>query len=242
MSREVECRAWDPRWMVYLVSLSSQPYDPSLRLHRLRCLGGPLLHSLACWARIRSSRYFLLLTALFNLNVAVSPNIIHLLHYVRTNRGWYVLTRVPGRLDQTFILLGRCWLCAHKNYTLRWIPRQRLTPHDIHRQPSVLFVLIAIVAILSIVSVSQIQAFTDDARATCLVKWFLVILICLIVGSLILRLHLQIHHYMLTLILIPGPDIRIRRSFLWQGFLVRLFINGIARWGWEPVREETTNP
>lgn len=44
-------------------------------------------------------------------------------------------------------------------------------------------------------------------------------------------LHLRIHHYILALLLLPGTAIQTRPSLLYQGLLIGLFINGVARWG-----------
>ncbi|KAH4495955.1 hypothetical protein HBH89_142500 [Parastagonospora nodorum] len=125
----------------------------------------------------------------------------------------YVLSGLSGRLDQTVLWLGR------------------LTPHDIHRQPGALFSLIAIIALLSTIGVSQLQAFAVEARGKSLLKRYLATLICLAVGSLVPQVHLRIHHYILALILTLGTAI----VFALPRFLVGLFINGIARWGWDPV-------
>lgn len=198
-------------------------------------LGDHIPHILACWSGIRPSSYFLFSKTFFSFNGAICPNAVHMLGYVRTDGCQYVLGGLSGRLDQTALWLGGCWLGAHENYTLRWIPIQRLTPHDIHRQPGALFSLIAIIALLSTIGVCQLQAFAVEARAKSVLKRYLATLICLAVGSLIPQLHLRIHHYILALILIPCTAIRTRRSLLYQGFLVGLFVNGIARWGWDPV-------
>ena len=46
---------------------------------------------------------------------------------------------------------------------------------------------------------------------------------------------LRVHHYILALILLPGTALQTRRILFYQGLLVGLFINGIARWGFDSI-------
>ncbi|ERF70440.1 hypothetical protein EPUS_04718 [Endocarpon pusillum Z07020] len=53
--------------------------------------------------------------------------------------------------------------------------------------------------------------------------------------SAIPGLKLRIHHYILALLLLPGTSLQTRPSLLYQGLLVGLFINGIARWDFASI-------
>lgn len=62
------------------------------------------------------------------------------------------------------------------------------------------------------------------------------------VGSLIVMLimpglNLRIHHYILGLLLLPGTAFQNRPSLIYQGLLLGLFINGVARWGFASILE-----
>ncbi|EAT79760.1 hypothetical protein SNOG_12960 [Parastagonospora nodorum SN15] len=236
MFEEAQCRARDSRWMVLLASISASTLWSFTATSPVAFFWGttfivfwhvglvsdpPAISSFPRLFSVLTGRFFPMLFTCWTMYEQMGVK--------------YVLSGLSGRLDQTILWLGGCWLGAHENYTLRWIPIQRLTPHDIHRQPGALFSLIAIIALLSTISVSQLQAFAVEGRAKSLLKRYLATSICLAVGSLVPQLHLRIHHYILALILIPGTAIRTRRSLLYQGILVGLFINGIARWGWDPV-------
>ena len=48
-------------------------------------------------------------------------------------------------------------------------------------------------------------------------------------------MNLRIHHYILALIFLPGTTLQTRPSLLYQGILVGLFINGVARWGFASI-------
>jgi hypothetical protein len=62
----------------------------------------------------------------------------------------------------------------------------------------------------------------------------------LFVGAILLLLavpgmNLRIHHYILAILLLPGTAFQNRPSLLYQGLLCGLFINGIARWGFDSI-------
>ena len=48
-------------------------------------------------------------------------------------------------------------------------------------------------------------------------------------------MNVRIHHYILGLLLAPGTAMQNRPSLLFQGILIGLFINGIARWGFDSI-------
>lgn len=50
-------------------------------------------------------------------------------------------------------------------------------------------------------------------------------------------LELRIHHYILALLLLPGTSLQTRPSLLYQGLLLGLFTNGVARWGYASILE-----
>lgn len=50
-------------------------------------------------------------------------------------------------------------------------------------------------------------------------------------------LDLRIHHYILALLLLPGTALQTRPSLVYQGLLLGLFINGVARWGFASIVE-----
>jgi hypothetical protein len=61
------------------------------------------------------------------------------------------------------------------------------------------------------------------------------ILFCLAIPGVSLRLH----HYILGLVLLPGTSLQTRPSLLYQGILLGLFVNGIARWDFDSVLQTT---
>jgi hypothetical protein len=57
------------------------------------------------------------------------------------------------------------------------------------------------------------------------------ILVCLTIPGV----NLRIHHYILALLLLPGTSLQTRLSLLYQGILLGLFVNGVARWDFDSI-------
>lgn len=145
------------------------------------------------------------------------------------------LTDLTAQFEKTILWLGPAWVGALNNYTFDRIPIQRLTSHDIRAQPGAVPALITIVLAIFFIALGQAWAFRVEGRMP---KYLLIY--TLFVSSLLLMLavpglNLRIHHYILALLLVPGTSFQNRPSLLYQGLLVGLFINGIARWGFDSI-------
>ena len=145
------------------------------------------------------------------------------------------LTNLTAQIEKTILWLGPAWVGALNNQTFDKIPIQRLTPHDIQAQPGAIPALIIVVLSIFFIALGQAWAFRLEGR----MPWYLGIYGLLVLGLLIMLampgLDLRIHHYILALLLLPGTSFQNRPSLLYQGLLVGLFINGIARWGFDSI-------
>ena len=141
------------------------------------------------------------------------------------------LSELHAPFEKTVLWLGGAWFGALENYTLDHLPIRRLTPHDLKSQAGAVLTLLVIIVIIVVITVGQIHYL----RLECRLKRFLKLYACMAGGLALLAaipsLHLRIHHYILALLLLPGTAIQTRPSMLYQGLLVGLFINGVARWG-----------
>lgn len=147
---------------------------------------------------------------------------------------------MKAHIEKTILWLGGCWLGALSNYTLDWIPIQRLNAHDLKQQPGAPLALAIIILILLGTVVQQIRNFRVEGR---LPKYLAIY--GMFVGAILLSLalpglNLRIHHYILGLLLLPGTSMQTRPALLYQGLLVGLFINGIARWGFDSVLQTSS--
>ncbi|KAK0635320.1 hypothetical protein B0T17DRAFT_604509 [Bombardia bombarda] len=144
------------------------------------------------------------------------------------------LTGLTAQIEKTVLWLGACWVGALTNHTFDFIPIQRLTPHDLDQQPGARAALAIIIIVVAAIVVSQVWFFRQEGRLVSYLKLYAllagIIIICVVLPDLSLR----IHHYILGLLLLPGTSMQTRPSLVYQGLLMGFFINGIARWGWDP--------
>ncbi|PHH62190.1 hypothetical protein CDD81_7384 [Ophiocordyceps australis] len=145
------------------------------------------------------------------------------------------LKGLKAQVEKTILWLGGCWVGSLSNYTLGWIPIQRLNKQDLDQQPGAKAALAIIIMILIVIVVSQIWFFRNEGRLIRYLKLYILFLAAIVIALLIPSLHLRLHHYIFALLLLPGTSMQTRPSLLYQGFLMGLFINGIARWGFDPV-------
>ncbi|KAI8935732.1 hypothetical protein NX059_007252 [Plenodomus lindquistii] len=140
-----------------------------------------------------------------------------------------------AHIEKTILWVGGAWVGSLNNYTFDKIPISRLTGHDIRQQPGAIAALVVIVIVIFIVALYQCWCLRIEGR----LPRYLGIYACLGISLGILaampQLNLRIHHYILALLLLPGTAMQTRLSLLCQGLLVGLFINGIARWGFDSI-------
>lgn len=146
-----------------------------------------------------------------------------------------ILTRLTAQVEKTILWLGACWVGAMDNYTLSFIPIQRLTGHDLNQQPGAKAALSMVIIVLVVIVAFQVWFFRQEGRFIKYIKLYSLLIAGIIIALLLPGLNLRLHHYILALLLLPGTSLQTRPSLLYQGLLVGLFINGIARWGFDPV-------
>ncbi|KAI1469838.1 uncharacterized protein F4812DRAFT_420506 [Daldinia caldariorum] len=147
----------------------------------------------------------------------------------RTLRG------LSAQIEKTVLWLGGCWVGALTNYTFDFIPIQRLTGHDLEQQPGAKAALAIIIIVLFFIAVGQVWCFRQEGRLIRFLKLYALFILGIIICLVLPNLSLRIHHYILALLLLPGTSMQTRPSLLYQGILIGLFINGIARWGFDSI-------
>jgi hypothetical protein len=149
------------------------------------------------------------------------------------------LSGVTAHVEKTILWLGGFFFGALSNYTFDWIPISRLTAHDLEQQPGAMLALVVILVVLVMIIAGQVYFFWIEGRLLAYLYLYglfvLGILVCLVIPGVSLRLH----HYILGLVLLPGTNLQTRPSLLYQGILLGLFVNGIARWDFDSVLQTT---
>lgn len=153
------------------------------------------------------------------------------------------LRAIPAsvNMEKAVPWLGALWIGALSNFTLEsWIPLSRLSAHDLREQPGAVAALIAILAVITVTVAYQAYCFWLEARVLRYLSFYSLVLAAITVGAIMSingwgTLELRIHHYVLALLLFPLTSIQTRPALVYQGLLLGLFINGIARWGFDSV-------
>ncbi|KAK4172828.1 hypothetical protein QBC36DRAFT_221890 [Triangularia setosa] len=138
--------------------------------------------------------------------------------------------------EKTLLWTGGLWLGALTNNTLEaWIPISRLEGHDLRQQPGAVVALVGVVGVVVGLGGLQAWGFWREGRLVRYLGFYGGVIG--VIGVLVAMpgLELRLHHYVLALILLPGTAMQTRPSLLFQGLLVGLFINGVARWGFDSV-------
>ncbi|KAK2763103.1 hypothetical protein FQN54_009737 [Arachnomyces sp. PD_36] len=140
------------------------------------------------------------------------------------------------QFTKTFLYLPTAFIGALNNYTFAvLIPIQRLTPEDIREQPGAPIALACMIVI--IISIVLGQAW--HIRQAGMMPHYLRVYISILFGLLILLVlpgfRLRIHHYILAILLMYGTAFPTRPSLIYQGLLLGLFVNGVARWGFASI-------
>ena len=142
---------------------------------------------------------------------------------------------LTAQFEKTILWLGPAWVGALSNYTFDWIPIQRLTPRDIGAEAGGLLTLLLIIALILLIAAGQIYYFRLEGRFRRYITLYAGMGIFLLICVALPMLNLRIHHYILAMLFLPGTSMQTRPSMIYQGLLIGLFINGIARWGFDSL-------
>lgn len=145
------------------------------------------------------------------------------------------LTGLTAQIEKTILWLGPCWVGSLNNYTFDKIPIQRLTPRDIQAQPGAVVALVIIVLVIFVIALGQAWAIRVAGMMPRYLAVYATFIFVLLMFVAVPNMDLRIHHYILALLLLPGTALQNRPSLVYQGLLVGLFINGIARWGFSSI-------
>ena len=144
------------------------------------------------------------------------------------------LNNMEAQIEKTVLWLGGAWVGTLNNYTFDKIPIQRLTPHDL-KQPGAITALVTISLVLLVIALGQTYCLRVEGRMPRFLAFYVFVGASLGLLATIPEMNVRIHHYILGLLLLPGTSMQTRPSLIYQGILVGLFINGIARWGYDSL-------
>ncbi|KAF2877535.1 LCCL domain-containing protein [Massariosphaeria phaeospora] len=151
------------------------------------------------------------------------------------------LSDLTAQFEKTILWLGGFWFGALSNYTFDWIPISRLTAHDLEQQPGAKIALAIIIIILVAIVAGQAYSFWFEGRLIRYLALYGLFIFSILFSLLIPGVSLRIHHYVLALLLLPGTSMQTRPSLIYQGILLGLFVNGIARWDFDSILQTSND-
>lgn len=142
------------------------------------------------------------------------------------------------QFSKLLLYLPALFIGALNNYTFaRLIPLQRLTPMDIQQQPGAKVALALVIPTVIAIILSQAWQIRQGGLMPRYLKIYCTMGLIILILLPLPGLRLRIHHYILAILLMPGTAFPTRPSLIYQGLLLGLFINGVARWGFASIIE-----
>jgi hypothetical protein len=151
-----------------------------------------------------------------------------------------LLKGLNAQIEKTVLYLGFAFIGALNNYTFApLIPIERLTPHDL-AQPGAALALTIIITIVVAIIIGQIHYIRISGNMPKYLAIYASFGLALIILLLLPGQRLRIHHYILAMVFMPGTGFPTRPGLIYQGLLLGLFVNGIARWGFSSIIQTPT--
>jgi len=142
-------------------------------------------------------------------------------------------------IEATILYVGPFWVTVLANLTTERIPINRLTAKDITAQRGGLAALIVIVVVLLVLVINQCRVIRQTGWLPYYLGWYLLGGLIALILALLPTLQLRLHHYFIAVVLMPGTAFPTRLSAIYQGFLLGLFLNGTAAFGFASILQTT---
>ncbi|KAI0030342.1 hypothetical protein K488DRAFT_79678 [Vararia minispora EC-137] len=144
-----------------------------------------------------------------------------------------LVKRIP--FEGAILYLGPWWITVLNNLTLDRLPVDRLMVGDIMKRAGGLATLFAGVVVVLAVLANQIMIMRQTGCLAKYLRWYGIGLGIVFVLALMPGLNLRVHHYIFAIVFIPGTAFPTRLSAILQGFLLGMFLNGVAAWGFDGI-------
>ncbi|KAI0697124.1 hypothetical protein BC835DRAFT_1270809 [Cytidiella melzeri] len=138
-------------------------------------------------------------------------------------------------LESSVLYLSGFWVGVLANLTMDKIPIDRLTAADIRGREGAITALVIIILILLAIVINQVRVIRKTGWLPHYLAWYVAGGLVVLVISQLPGLELRIHHYIIAMVFMPGTAWPTRLSALYQGFLLGLFLNGVAAFGFDSI-------
>ncbi|KAI0932031.1 hypothetical protein AcW1_000727 [Taiwanofungus camphoratus] len=137
--------------------------------------------------------------------------------------------------------LAPYWAGVLTNITMDKIPINRLMASDLQTQPGAIPALIIIVVIVFVIVVNQVRVICKTGWLPYYLGWYVAGGLTAMVIALLPGLEFRLHHYIIAMVLVPGTAFPTRLSAIYQGFLLGMFLNGVAAWGFDSILQTASD-
>ncbi|KAG5719900.1 hypothetical protein E4T56_gene14115, partial [Termitomyces sp. T112] len=138
-------------------------------------------------------------------------------------------------LEASVWYLAPFWVGVLNNVTFDKIPISRLTASDLSKRSGAITALVIIVIVVLILALNQVRVMRKTGWLPHYLKWYIIGGLVVLVISQLPGLELRIHHYIISMALIPGTAFPTRMSAILQAFLLGMFLNGAAAFGFDSI-------
>jgi len=169
--------------------------------------------------------------------------------FLPTLFGCYAIWRVAFRyvwphfrgmpLEREVWTLAAFWIGVLLNVVFAGVPLSRLVGRDLATQPGAITALIILILVVLVLALNQVRVIR---KTTYLPRYLSIYATGGVVVGLLAAIptqSLRIHHYIISLILLPGSAFPTRLSLIYCAFLLGMFLNGLGRWGWDGLLQDT---
>jgi hypothetical protein len=127
------------------------------------------------------------------------------------------------------------WVTVLSNITFSKLPIDRLTASDLTKRAGAITALVVIVIIVVIIVINQARVVRKTGWLPYYLVWYILGGLVALVIALLPGLQFRLHHYIVAIVLMPITAFPTRLSAIYQGFLLGLFLNGVAAFGFASI-------
>jgi hypothetical protein len=138
-------------------------------------------------------------------------------------------------IERAVWYLAPFWTAVLLNVTFSKIPIDRLTSSDLKKRSGAITALIIIIVVVTIITINQVRVIRKTGWLPYYLGWYVLGGLVILVLSQLPGLQLRLHHYIIAMVLMPGTAFPTRLSAIYQGFLLGMFLNGVAAFGFASI-------
>lgn len=138
-------------------------------------------------------------------------------------------------IEYTIWYLGPFWVTVLSNMTMDKIPISRLTASDLSKRSGAITALVIIVVVVVLLAINQVRVARKTGWLPYYVGWYVAGGLVAMVLALLPGLQFRLHHYIIGIVVMPFTAFPTRLSAIYQGFLLGLFLNGGAAYGFDSI-------